>query len=443
MVRSSDDPNLTDRAEALMREVGAQLREVRRERGEDLDEVAAYLRIKPQYLYGIERGDMAVMPGRTYALGFLRTYADYLGFDGEDLIEQIKSTVGDLTGRTRFHIRAPVPEGRVPKMPLLVASLAMIAGIYAGWAYINRDDQAAVQQIPPVPAELRPMPPAPEQAPDTGATLDPAAPEVVEAAPEPEAVDTPPVTGPEVSADAAAPPEVVGAEEDARLARDQAAASLDEAPILPDDATRSVSGDQVAGEEPRREDLSALEPAAGPERAETPPDDGETQLAEATGGDEIAAAPEDAAAEPAEAEETAAAPEDAAAEPAEVEETAAGTGNEDLIATLLADLPDTAGEGQVYETVNADARVILRATGQSWVQIRSLSGDYLRTRTLQRGDTFLVPNRDDLVMWTGNAGAVEFVVDGEPVAPLGPDGSVMRDIPLEPAALLERARQPG
>jgi hypothetical protein len=43
-----------DPAESLMREVGAQLRQRRLERGEDLDDIAKSLRIKPSYLFGIE-----------------------------------------------------------------------------------------------------------------------------------------------------------------------------------------------------------------------------------------------------------------------------------------------------------------------------------------------------------------------------------------------------
>jgi hypothetical protein len=52
-----------DPAETLMREVGAQLRRRRLERGEDLDDVAKSLRIKPSYLVEIERGDLSALPG--------------------------------------------------------------------------------------------------------------------------------------------------------------------------------------------------------------------------------------------------------------------------------------------------------------------------------------------------------------------------------------------
>ena len=45
-----------------MREVGAQLRQARLERGEDLNDVAQHLRIKSSYLFGIEQGDLSAMP---------------------------------------------------------------------------------------------------------------------------------------------------------------------------------------------------------------------------------------------------------------------------------------------------------------------------------------------------------------------------------------------
>ena len=144
-----------DPAESLMREVGAQLRQRRLERGEDLDDVAKSLRIKPSYLLGIEQGDLTALPGRPYALGFLRSYADYLGFDGDDLVDRIKAAVADLTDRTRLRIRMPLPENRLPKAPVVVISLAVVVGVYAGWSYINRSSRMAVDTVAEVPNDLR------------------------------------------------------------------------------------------------------------------------------------------------------------------------------------------------------------------------------------------------------------------------------------------------
>jgi cytoskeleton protein RodZ len=93
------------------------------------------------------------------------------------------------------------------------------------------------------------------------------------------------------------------------------------------------------------------------------------------------------------------------------------------------------GAGEVYESANADARVILRARDRTWIEVSSPTGDYRFTRTLEPGEALLVPNRPDLVLWTGNAGGLEIIVDGVPVAPLAGGGAVRRNVSLDPGRL--------
>src|SRR5918996_5113319 len=160
-------PEQHDPADALVREVGVQLRQARVARGEQIEEVAENLRIRPSYLRGLEQGDLSVMPGRTYALGFLRSYATYLGFDGDDLIGQIRSSVAGLTSGAHLHGRTPLAESRLPKLPILVISLAALAGIYAGWAYVDDRGPAGIELVAEVPDELRQQMPAPDITPAT------------------------------------------------------------------------------------------------------------------------------------------------------------------------------------------------------------------------------------------------------------------------------------
>ena len=88
--RRSNDMDKVETTDASMSEIGRRLRDARQERGEDLYDIADYLRIRPAYLFALEEGDFGATPGRPYALGFLRTYADYLGFDGQDLVGGLK-----------------------------------------------------------------------------------------------------------------------------------------------------------------------------------------------------------------------------------------------------------------------------------------------------------------------------------------------------------------
>ncbi len=95
-------------------------------------------------------------------------------------------------------------------------------------------------------------------------------------------------------------------------------------------------------------------------------------------------------------------------------------------------------EPQVYGADNVDARIVLRAHQDSWVQVRDAQDSLLLTRVLRQGDEYRVPNRSGLTLLTGNAGGIEILVDGRRVQPLGPLGAVRRDIVLDPEQLAQR-----
>ena len=86
----------------------------------------------------------------------------------------------------------------------------------------------------------------------------------------------------------------------------------------------------------------------------------------------------------------------------------------------------------------ADARVVLRATEECWVEVRDASRAVLFSRLMHAGDSYPVPERADLTLVTGNAGGLEIEVGGTKLAPLGPNGAVRRNISLNPVSLLAR-----
>jgi cytoskeleton protein RodZ len=73
-------------------EIGRLLEHKRKERGHSLEEVEQATKIRKRYLTGLEREDYAVLPDAVYARGFLKTYANYLGLDGEALSQRLKNS---------------------------------------------------------------------------------------------------------------------------------------------------------------------------------------------------------------------------------------------------------------------------------------------------------------------------------------------------------------
>ncbi|GIX10936.1 RodZ domain-containing protein [Elioraea sp.] len=80
--------------------------------------------------------------------------------------------------------------------------------------------------------------------------------------------------------------------------------------------------------------------------------------------------------------------------------------------------------------------VVLRARADTWLQLRERgAGSIVFDRVLRAGESHVPPTSRDLVMTVGNAAGLEVLVDGEPLPPLGREGAVRRDLPLDPEAL--------
>jgi len=90
------------------------------------------------------------------------------------------------------------------------------------------------------------------------------------------------------------------------------------------------------------------------------------------------------------------------------------------------------------------SRVTVRALANSWIQVRDRKVNRLLfTRLLREGDEYEVPYRAGLYLMTGNAGALELLVDGKTVPSLGGIGDVRRDVELDPDKLKSGSAVPN
>ena len=78
-----------------MKDIGNFLRESREARGISLIEVEKDLKIRKKYLQALEEGNVDVIPGKAYFIGYLRNYCKYLDID-EKNINQIIQTYNNL-----------------------------------------------------------------------------------------------------------------------------------------------------------------------------------------------------------------------------------------------------------------------------------------------------------------------------------------------------------
>ena len=259
-------------------EIGEAFRLTRVYYGRSLGDVERALRIRASQIDAIERGAMDELPGRVYAIGFVRSYAEYLGLDGAKAVKLFKEQYMDGADKSALSFYVPVSDVKVPTIWLTTFALIVASFLSLGWYHYNKQDRTLIMQVEEVP----------------------------------------------------------------------------------DDIAHHVSNDIL-----------------------------KTQSLSGGRHDPIEAVAEDSA-------------------PVE----------------------DMGAEGSEIRT-----GVILSILDSSWVEIKDGDGNVLVSNILEKGDEYFVPDNPGLSMSLGNAANVEIIVDGKTLKPLGGDGDVRRDIPLDTAYL--------
>ncbi|HXC57491.1 MAG TPA: RodZ domain-containing protein [Rhizomicrobium sp.] len=172
--------------------VGQDLRAARLRRGDDLATVSKALKIRKDHLEAIEEDRLEQLPGRTYAVGFVRTYADYLGLDAAQTVERFKA---EIAGRSDSDTTPPVTvidedeHRRLPQGWKIVAGVVVLAMLYAAYYVLTSTNTMTSQPVAAPPPQLVPKPVAAAPA----ALPAPTTPQI---APPPAALTSPPAATP-------------------------------------------------------------------------------------------------------------------------------------------------------------------------------------------------------------------------------------------------------
>jgi cytoskeletal protein RodZ len=357
--------------------VSESLRGRRIECGLDVDYVAQILKIRPAVLVAIESGKFDELPGPAYAVGFVRSYATYLGLDAEALVVRFKTETAEIARRPQLEFPLPIRDSRVPTGPLLIVCVLLAALTYAGWYYFSSTPSELAGLTPAVPDRLLQLlktPPPPKPGADTASTA-------------PMQATAPAPVAPTPAPDAAAPqpaPTAAPAVAAAQPAAPQPATPQAAAPPATSTQATSTQGTstQAASTQPAVDGVPPVEnkPTAGPAVAALPPAPDLTQPA------------------------------------------------------VTADQPKQ--PDNTYGAPEGQARVVLHATADSWVQVRDKGSNLLFTRVLKPGEHYNVPNQPGLTLIAGNAGGIDITVDGMEAPRLGELGRVARNVSLDPDHLL-------
>jgi cytoskeleton protein RodZ len=110
-------------------EIGNSLREARLRQGLEIPRIEAETKIRGKYLRALEEEQFEVLPGDTYVKGFLRTYADYLGLDGQLYLDEYNSRFAAAEELPFAQSTAPKRRRRRVESNLVVVALAAIVAV--------------------------------------------------------------------------------------------------------------------------------------------------------------------------------------------------------------------------------------------------------------------------------------------------------------------------
>lgn len=129
-----------------------------------IDDVAKKLRISKSYLRALENNEENLTCD-VYTLGFLRSYAAYLGLDSESLCKELKEKAAPPQV-SQISFPAPLPGKGMPSPKILAFSFSVLLAIVGGWWWYE-NSTVPTPYMSPSPkeeplAEVREEPPTAE-----------------------------------------------------------------------------------------------------------------------------------------------------------------------------------------------------------------------------------------------------------------------------------------
>jgi hypothetical protein len=136
-------------------EIGKTLREARLRRQLDFRQVEGATKIRSRYLRALEEEDFESLPSETYVRGFLRSYAEFLGLDGQLYVDEYNSRFVRGEEEVLFRPRRSEPKraGRGVEANVILLALTAIAVltalVIAAWKFSAGSSTTAPKRIVP------------------------------------------------------------------------------------------------------------------------------------------------------------------------------------------------------------------------------------------------------------------------------------------------------
>lgn len=140
--------------------LGLTLRQARRQKKLKLSSVAKKLCIKEIYLDALEQGHYHIFPALVYGIGFLRSYATFLGLNADEMVDLFYRETTDIKTDTLDMPQADNPKV-IPTTKIIIKSLFLLFLFFLMWSVVQilaykpvplpQLNAPILQEIPPEP----------------------------------------------------------------------------------------------------------------------------------------------------------------------------------------------------------------------------------------------------------------------------------------------------
>ena len=131
--------------------VGSLMHEARLKKGLKIADASRDLCIRSSYLEAIEAGNYDEIPEPPYGIGFIRSYADYLGLNSARMVQLFKEETDAASKNSDYYVMEPQAEVTAPNKKYLLISLAAVFVVYAGWFFYNESQNSPAEETVETP----------------------------------------------------------------------------------------------------------------------------------------------------------------------------------------------------------------------------------------------------------------------------------------------------
>lgn len=169
---------MSGRAEPTAPESGAMLRSARERLGVDLPLAATTLCLGQSHLRALEDGRLSDLAAPAYAFAYIRSYAEALGLDPEDMVNRFRDESRVSAPKPELTFPTPVPMRGLPTGAIVLLGVLLLGGVYATWYRLSGEGRLPAERVALIPEHLAPL-------------ADQALPMVIDRRPSPPATPTP------------------------------------------------------------------------------------------------------------------------------------------------------------------------------------------------------------------------------------------------------------